>query len=57
LCRSFLLSTSYLHFSTIESASVFYNTYVEKGLTINNMHFTIHPTQLSDGTLVTYAFQ
>lgn len=21
------------------------------------MHFTIHPTQLSDGTLVTYAFQ
>ncbi|KAI9361860.1 hypothetical protein BD770DRAFT_470564 [Pilaira anomala] len=49
---------SYLYFSTIESASVFYNTYFKKGLiTVNDIHFTIHPTQLRDGTLVTYSFQ
>lgn len=36
---------------------MFYNTYFKKGLTINNIHFTIHPTQLRDGTLVTYPFQ
>lgn len=34
-----------------------YNTYIKKGLTINNIHFTIHPTQLRDGTLVTYSYQ
>ncbi|KAI8979893.1 hypothetical protein BDB01DRAFT_706273, partial [Pilobolus umbonatus] len=53
----FLLSASYLHFSTIEGASVFYYTYFKKGLTVNNIHFTIHPTQLRDGTLVIYSFQ
>jgi hypothetical protein len=57
LYHSFLPSSSYLHFSSIENASVFYNTYVDKGLTVNNMQFTVHPTKLTDGTLVTYTFQ
>ncbi|KAI7876794.1 uncharacterized protein EV154DRAFT_63707 [Mucor mucedo] len=46
--------TCYLHFSTKEGASYFYNSYHEKGLSLNNIHFTVHPTRSRDGTVVTY---
>lgn len=41
-----------LQYSTIESVSAFFYAYVKECLTATSLHFTVYPTQKSDGTLV-----
>ncbi|KAI7888584.1 uncharacterized protein EV154DRAFT_553694 [Mucor mucedo] len=46
--------TCYLHFSTIEGAAYFFNSYNEKGINLNNLQFTVNPMQFPNGTVVRY---
>ncbi|KAG1140564.1 hypothetical protein G6F37_008984 [Rhizopus arrhizus] len=54
VCKTPGSNTAFLHFASAESASVFYNHYVDKGVTINGIPFTVYPAKVSDGEYVTY---
>ena len=50
----FLPSVAFLHFSSAESACIFYNNYVDKGIIINGVPFSVHPAKLRNGEYVIY---
>ncbi|KAG1140563.1 hypothetical protein G6F37_008985 [Rhizopus arrhizus] len=54
ICKSPGSNVAFLHFSSAESASVFYNNYVDKGVTVNGVPFTVHGTKYRDGEYVIY---
>ncbi|KAL9536478.1 hypothetical protein MBANPS3_012622, partial [Mucor bainieri] len=54
ICKEPNSANSYMHFSTEEGASAFYNTHVEDGFTIENVRFTVHAAEMSNGSLVSY---
>ncbi|EPB80955.1 hypothetical protein HMPREF1544_12353, partial [Mucor circinelloides 1006PhL] len=50
-------SSAYLHFATDESASVFYNKYVNNQLVVNDTIFKVEATKYRTGEAVKYLFK
>ncbi|CAO0792507.1 unnamed protein product [Mucor circinelloides] len=53
----FTNTTAYLHFATVEGASVFYNNNINKQLRIKGGIFSVHPAKYRNGQTVKYAFK
>ncbi|KAG0733637.1 hypothetical protein G6F57_012420 [Rhizopus arrhizus] len=54
VCKAPYSSAAYLHFESMESASLFYQNYVDKGIIINGVPFTVHGAKFRDGESVIY---
>ncbi|KAG1368948.1 hypothetical protein G6F61_012749 [Rhizopus arrhizus] len=54
VCKTAGSNVAFLHFSSEKSASVFFDSYADEGITINGIHFTLYPAKFKNGEYVKY---